>query len=65
MTVKRVSVKGQRWDGKIEIEHGLSANDKVVTSGQLRLNDGSAVTLLPKIHCLNLSLIRLKVHKKA
>lgn len=45
MTVKRVSVKtGQRWDGKIEIEHGLSANDKVVTSGQLRLNDGSAVT---------------------
>lgn len=45
MTVKRVSVKtGQRWDGKVEIEQGLSANDHVVTSGQLRLNNGSAVT---------------------
>ena len=45
MTVKQVSVKtGQRWNGKIEIEQGLKAEDKVVTSGQLRLNNGSAIT---------------------
>lgn len=45
MTAKRISVKtGQRWDGKIEIEQGISANDKVITSGQLRLNNGSAIT---------------------
>lgn len=45
MTVKQVSVKtGQRWDGKIEIEQGLKAEDKVVTSGQLRLNNGSAIS---------------------
>lgn len=45
MTVKQVAVKtGQRWNGKIEIEQGLKAEDKVVTSGQLRLNNGSAIT---------------------
>lgn len=45
MTAKQVSVKtGQRWNGKIEIEQGLNAKDKVVTSGQLRLNNGSAIT---------------------
>lgn len=45
MTAKQVSVKtGQRWDGKIEIEQGLKDGDKVVTSGQLRLNNGSAIT---------------------
>ncbi len=45
MTAKRISVKtGQRWNGKIEIEQGLKENDQVVTSGQLRLNDGSPIT---------------------
>lgn len=45
MTVKRVSVKtGQRFDGNIEIEHGLAEGDQVVSSGQLRLNNGSAIT---------------------
>ncbi|EPB0481478.1 efflux RND transporter periplasmic adaptor subunit [Providencia stuartii] len=45
MTAKQVSVKtGQRWDGKIEIEQGLKLGDKVITSGQLRLNNGSAIT---------------------
>ncbi|WP_265694203.1 efflux RND transporter periplasmic adaptor subunit [Providencia rustigianii] len=45
MTAKRISVKtGQRFDGKIEIEHGLNTGDQVVTSGQLRLNNGSAIT---------------------
>lgn len=45
MTAKQISVKtGQRWDGKIEIEQGLEVGDKVVTSGQLRLNNGSVIT---------------------
>lgn len=47
LTAKQISVKtGQRWEGKIEIEQGLKADDRVVTSGQLRLNNGSPITPL-------------------
>jgi membrane fusion protein (multidrug efflux system) len=34
---------GQRRDGKVEIVRGLAAGDLVVTSGQLKIRDGSAV----------------------
>jgi membrane fusion protein, multidrug efflux system len=34
---------GQRRDGKVEVVRGLNAGDVVVTSGQLKIRDGSAV----------------------
>ncbi|MDC9595353.1 efflux RND transporter periplasmic adaptor subunit [Xenorhabdus sp. XENO-2] len=44
MTVKRVSVEvGQRWNSMVEIKKGLSQRELVVTSGQLKLNDGTQV----------------------
>ncbi|MBD2781089.1 RND efflux membrane fusion protein precursor [Xenorhabdus szentirmaii] len=44
MTAKRVSVEvGQRWNGMIEIKKGLTEGELVVTSGQLKLNDGAQV----------------------
>ncbi len=44
MKAQRVSVKiGQRWDGIAEIEQGLTAGQKVITSGQLKLSDGTAI----------------------
>ncbi|CDG19234.1 conserved protein of unknown function [Xenorhabdus doucetiae] len=44
MTVKRVPVDvGQRWEGLVEIQKGVSRGDQVVTSGQLKLNDGTPV----------------------
>lgn len=47
LTVKRVSVTvGERWDGMVEVKQGLSRNQKVVTSGQLKLNDGMVVEAL-------------------
>lgn len=47
MTAKQISVKvGQRWAGKVEIEQGLKLGEKVITSGQLRLNNGSPITLV-------------------
>ncbi len=43
-TVKKVSVEvGKRWEGLVEIRKGLSLGDQVVTSGQLKLNEGTAV----------------------
>jgi membrane fusion protein (multidrug efflux system) len=45
--VARVKVEiGQRRDGKVEIVKGLEANDVVVTAGQLKLRDGTPVTIL-------------------
>jgi multidrug efflux system membrane fusion protein len=42
--VKRVPVKlGERWDGQVEVVSGLKENDKVVTSGQLKLIDGANI----------------------
>ncbi|PHM36745.1 RND efflux membrane fusion protein precursor [Xenorhabdus mauleonii] len=44
MIAKRVSVEvGQRWQGMVEIKTGVSQGDLVVTSGQLKLNDGTPV----------------------
>jgi membrane fusion protein (multidrug efflux system) len=42
----RVKIEvGQRRDGKVEVLKGLSANDTVVTAGQLKIRDGVPVTL--------------------
>ncbi|MSO73208.1 MAG: efflux RND transporter periplasmic adaptor subunit [Rhodospirillaceae bacterium] len=44
--VNRVSVKtGQRFDGKVSVISGLSEGDRVVSAGQLKLNDGAVVTI--------------------
>lgn len=44
LSVKRVAVEtGERWQGYVAIDKGLSAGDLVVTSGQLKLSDGMAV----------------------
>ena len=43
-TGRRVSVKtGERRDGWVVIEKGLSADDQVVTSGQIKLTDGVSI----------------------
>ena len=43
-TVRRVSVKtGERRDGWVVIEQGLTMGDQVVTSGQIKLSDGARV----------------------
>lgn len=43
-TAEQVFVKaGDRQDGRVVIEQGLKAGEKVVTSGQLRLYSGAAV----------------------
>ena len=36
---------GQRRDGKVEITKGLAAGDVVVTAGQLKIRDGTAVQI--------------------
>ena len=38
---------GQRREGEVEILVGLSAKDKVVTDGQIKLRDGMSVVILP------------------
>jgi hypothetical protein len=40
---KRALVLGSNYDGKTEIISGLSAADKVITTGQLDVTDGSVV----------------------
>ncbi|MBF0332310.1 MAG: efflux RND transporter periplasmic adaptor subunit [Alphaproteobacteria bacterium] len=46
MTVERVPVTaGDRFQGRVEILKGLAPGDRVVSSGQLKLNNGAAVTL--------------------
>ena len=43
----RVKVEiGQRGDGKVEILKGLTAADIVVTAGQMKLRDGTPVTIV-------------------
>ena len=43
-TVRRVSVKtGERREGWVVIDKGLSADDQVVTSGQIKLSDGVSI----------------------
>jgi len=46
LRVKRAFVKtGDRFDNKVAILSGLKAGDRIATSGQIKLNDGAAVTL--------------------
>lgn len=46
--VRRVVVKtGQRYDGKVVVTSGLKGGEQVVSAGQLKLNDGATVTILP------------------
>jgi membrane fusion protein (multidrug efflux system) len=39
-------VTGTRRDGRVEIVEGLTAGDQVVTAGQLKIRDGSAVSIV-------------------
>jgi membrane fusion protein (multidrug efflux system) len=39
---------GQRRDGQVEIVEGLAAGDVIVTSGQLKVRDGTPVRILTK-----------------
>lgn len=44
--VQRVKVEtGQRRDGKVQVVTGLAPGDTVVTAGQLKIRDGSAVSV--------------------
>lgn len=48
LKANRVYVKtGDRFDGKVEIVSGLKGNERVAASGQLRLNNGAPVMILP------------------
>jgi membrane fusion protein (multidrug efflux system) len=39
-------VIGTRREGRVEIIEGLAAGDQVVTAGQLKIRDGSAVSVV-------------------
>jgi len=39
-------IVGTRREGRVEIVDGLSAGDEVVTAGQLKIRDGSAVSVV-------------------
>jgi membrane fusion protein (multidrug efflux system) len=39
-------ITGTRRDGRVEIVDGLAAGDQVVTAGQLKIRDGSAVSIV-------------------
>jgi membrane fusion protein (multidrug efflux system) len=46
MTVTRIPVTlGERYSGKVEVTKGLSAGDRIVTSGQIKLREGAKVEL--------------------
>ncbi|HRC26626.1 MAG TPA: efflux RND transporter periplasmic adaptor subunit, partial [Alphaproteobacteria bacterium] len=46
LKVDRVYVKtGSRFDGRVAVLEGLKPGDRVVTSGQIKLNPGAVVTL--------------------
>jgi hypothetical protein len=38
---------GDKFDGKVAILSGLNAGDRVAASGQLKLNNGTVVTISP------------------
>ncbi|WP_313622205.1 efflux RND transporter periplasmic adaptor subunit [Achromobacter sp.] len=47
-TVRQAYVKtAERLSGRVVVTEGLTAGDRVVTSGQLRLHNGAAVEILP------------------
>ena len=39
-------VTGTRREGRVEIVEGLAVGDEVVTAGQLKIRDGSAVSVV-------------------
>jgi len=39
-------VTGTRREGRVEIVEGLAAGDEVVTAGQLKIRDGSALSVV-------------------
>jgi multidrug efflux system membrane fusion protein len=44
----RVTVKtGDRFDGKVAVISGLQGGERVAASGQIKLNDGAMVSILP------------------
>jgi membrane fusion protein, multidrug efflux system len=46
MKAFRTSVKtGQRWENKVAILSGLKPGDEVVAAGQVKVQDGAAVTV--------------------
>jgi membrane fusion protein (multidrug efflux system) len=45
VTMTKVKV-GMRRSGRVEIVEGLSVDDEVVTAGQLKLRDGSPVSVV-------------------
>jgi multidrug efflux system membrane fusion protein len=48
LKVTRTFVKtGDKFDGKVAILSGLNAGDRVAASGQLKLNNGTVVTISP------------------
>lgn len=48
VTVKQIYVKtGERTEGRVVVTEGLSAGDRVVTSGQIRLHNGATVDITP------------------
>jgi membrane fusion protein (multidrug efflux system) len=42
-------VTGTRRDGRVEIVEGLAPGDQVVTAGQLKIRDGTAVSVVNAI----------------
>jgi membrane fusion protein (multidrug efflux system) len=38
---------GQRFRGRVQVSHGLAAGDSVVTAGQLKIQDGAPVSVVP------------------
>jgi membrane fusion protein, multidrug efflux system len=47
-TARRVAVEtGKRLPGEVQVTKGLTAGDRVVTAGVLKLRDGAAVKLIP------------------
>jgi membrane fusion protein (multidrug efflux system) len=42
-------ITGTRREGRVEIVEGLSAGDQVVTAGQLKIRDGTPVSIVNAI----------------
>jgi membrane fusion protein (multidrug efflux system) len=38
---------GQRFRGRVQVSEGLAAGDSVVTAGQLKIQDGAPVAVVP------------------
>src|SRR4029078_3793774 len=54
---------GTRRDGRVEIVDGLSAGDQVVTAGQLKIRDGSAVSIVGPTGACGATLAELSIKR--